>query len=514
MKKKLRNLHFALKCCSACSKKEETTRKKKYHINKVFNLGNSILFLAILFLSITKANSQVITPMTLPFERICADSDYNQFNVTFEVQGFTSSANYVVELSDVNGDFANPTATVLLNTTDLAVNRKTIKFAVPQDLIGSEKYSLRVKEKSSGIASTAFSSFVGSKTFAVYYKTHNSQFAINNLKSTAIYCIGGSYVLSIDAPTASNDSPLKYPSLRYNWYRNNGLLLPETLVATDTKGTYTVTEPGTYYAKTNYGDCSSNSYSNQVLVTESTDATNTNITSSLGNPFCPADGATILSVATGTHYQWFKDGARIDGATNQTYSTTSTGLYAVVVSFNSCDITGSINLQSQGITAESDVPKDNSIDTQNGETLTVTITTDAENPSYQWYAGGIIIPEAQANTYVVRTPGSYKVRVTQTTGCLATKEIDFQVSDASLKNIPNIISLSSAFNSWDIPAAYKNADTNVRIISSNGELIFNGVNYNPSKWEIKDFKSVNPVYYYIITTADRQEKKGSITIIK
>lgn len=514
MKKKLRNLHFALKCCSACSKKEDTTSKNKYHINKVFNLGNSIIFLAILFLSIAKVNSQVITPMTLPFERICADSNFNEFNVTFEVQGFPSSASYVVELSDVSGDFTNPTATILLTRTDLAVNRKIIKFAVPQDLIGSEKYSLRVKEQSSGITSTAFSSFVGYKTFSVYYKIHNSQFTINSLKSTAVYCIGGSYVLSIDPQTGSNNSPLKYPSLRYNWYKNNGPLLPETLVATNTNGSYTVTEEGLYYAETNYGDCSSNSYSNQVLVTESADATNTNIISSLGNPFCPADGATILSVAPGTHYQWFKDSARIDGATNQTYNTTSTGLYTVIVGFNSCDLTGSINLQSQSITATSDVSPDNSIDTQNGETLAVTITTDAENPSYQWYVGGDIISEAKTNTYMVRTAGIYKVIVTQNTDCMIKKEIDFQVTDASMKNIPNIISLSSAFYSWDIPAVYKNADTNVKIISSNGEVIFNDVDYNPSKWEIKNFKSINPVYYYIITTADRQEKKGSITIIK
>ncbi|QLC66337.1 hypothetical protein LPB248_08595 [Flavobacterium sp. LPB0248] len=466
-----------------------------------------------LFLITSKVNSQVITPMTLPFEKICADSNYNEFNVTFEIQGFSNSASYVVELSD-SADFSNPVTTTILSTTDLAVNRKTIKFAIPQDLVGSEKYSLRIKEKVSGIASPLFPSYVGSKIFSVYYKIHNNQFTINNLKPTADYCIGGSYVLSIDAATESNNSPLKYPSLRYNWYKNNGLLLPETLVASDTKGTYTVTEPGTYYAKTNYGTCTSNSYSNQVTITESTGDSNVAIVSSLGNPFCLTDGETTLSVAAGTNYKWFRDNVLIEGAINQTYSTKIPGVYSVVVGIGSCQSTGSINLQSNDFTAVLDIPKENTIDTQNDQTLEANITTNAEAPNYKWYLGGVLIPDAVSNTYLIKTAGTYKAVVTQTVNCIATKELNFQVSDLGLKDIPNVISLSSAINSWDIPVVYKNAATNVTIISSQGEVIFNGVNYTPSKWEIKDFKSVNPVYYYIITTRDKQEKKGSITIIK
>ncbi|MFH6992278.1 hypothetical protein [Flavobacterium sp. FlaQc-48] len=514
MKKKIHNLHFRSERLFSCTKKDSTASKNNGGKSKLFNFGNSILLLALLFLSTHKIHSQVIIPMTLPFERICADSDYNEFNVTFEVQNFPSSAAYVVELSDVTGDFAKPTATILLSTTDLSVNRKRLKFAVPYDLIGSEKYSLRIKETTTGIASPTFFSITGYKAFSAYYKIHNSQFAINNLKPTATYCVGGNYVLSVDTPTAENDSPLKYPSLKYNWYKNNGLLLPETLVAADTQGTYTVTEPGIYYAKTNYGDCSSNSYSNQVTITESTAAATTNITSSLGNPFCATDGATILSAESGTHYQWFKDKIRIDGATNQTYSTAVTGVYTVEVGFGSCHVTGSINLENQDFTAELDVPANNTIDTQNGGTLAVSLTTNAADPSYKWYLDGAIIPDALTNSYLVQAAGTYKVSVTQTTACTATKELDFKVSDSSLKNIPNIISLSSAFNSWDIPTAYKNPETHIMIMSSQGEVMFNGTDYNPAKWEIKDFKNVNPVYYYIITTADKQEKKGSITVIK
>ena len=54
------------------------------------------------------------------------------------------------------------------------------------------------------------------------------------------------------------------------------------------------------------------------------------------------------------------------------------------------------------------------------------------------------------------------------------------------------------------------------VISSNGEIMYDdvGSNYDPQVNSfIKDFKNVNPVYYYVIQS-DTGEKKGSITVIK
>ena len=103
-----------------------------------------------------------------------------------------------------------------------------------------------------------------------YYKPQDSQFSINNFEATATYCPGGSFVLKIDNPgTGTNDSPLKYPSLTYNWFQYNEGAAP-TLLAAASGGSYTVTKPGTYYVETNYGNCTSDSYSNKVKVSEST----------------------------------------------------------------------------------------------------------------------------------------------------------------------------------------------------------------------------------------------------
>jgi hypothetical protein len=64
-----------------------------------------------------------------------------------------------------------------------------------------------------------------SNTFAAYYKIQDSQFTINNFNGTATYCTGGSLVLRIDNPgTGTNDSPLKYPSLTFKWFKEPSLV--------------------------------------------------------------------------------------------------------------------------------------------------------------------------------------------------------------------------------------------------------------------------------------------------
>lgn len=482
----------------------------------LINLSRCFLFLCVTFFIKTDVSAQlVIGQPTFSFGPACSSPTFNEYDVNFNFSppaAVLPTNQFVVELSDPTGSFsANTTVVYTSAVGEIVASPGKIKLAFPTNTAG-ENYRLRIK--SSAPAATGQPSV----EFAAYYRVHNSQYTINNFIPTATYCAGGNYILSIDNPGApQNDSPLKHTFLTYNWYKDNGLVLPRTLVAAAAGGKYTVTQPGVYYAETNYGACSlsSDSRSNQVTVTESTTDAGTTITSSLGNPFCPNGSNTTLSVSSGNSYQWSKDGVEIAGAKNQTYDTNISGLYTVKIDFGGCTANGSINLQSEGsFTGSLNIPANNAINTETGETLDVRVTTDAASPSYKWYLNGTAIQDAISGNHTVKAVGNYKVEITQTTGCVSTKEFAFQVSDSNFKNIPNIVSLSSAFNTWDIPADYKNADTNVMIVSSQGEVMFNGVDYNPSLWTIKDFKNVNPVYYYIITTKNDGEKKGSITVIK
>ncbi|MFV7236176.1 gliding motility-associated C-terminal domain-containing protein [Flavobacterium sp. ZB4R12] len=475
----------------------------------------SFYFLFFIFPLTNSINAQIVigTP-TLPFSQICANPSFNTFNVTFSfapVSGLSSTNQFVVELSDPNGGFTSPTVVFTSGAGTVTVSPATLTFSVPTTTAG-EKYKLRIKSTSPAATSP------NSISFSAYYKAQDAPFSINNFVSTATYCSGGSYVLTIDNPgTGSNDSPLKYPSLTYNWFKEPSL----TPIATGQS--LTVNQSGKYYVETNYGSCTSDSYSNRVTVSEATSGAVTTITSSLGNPFCSSANSTTLSTVAGNSYQWYKDNVAISGATGQTYITNQKGQYAVAVNFGTCVANASINLQNYQFTSSINVPDTNTISPD--ETLAVTVTTTASNPEYKWYLNDSIIPGSTGSTYGVTTKGSYKVVITQTTGCVVSNEFPFVVNTAvdsnpfpDVANIPNLISPNGdgINDTWIIPQEYvSGTNTEVLLISSLGEVVLKTNDYQ-NNWPENgiDFKNVNPVYYYIITTQDHKVKKGSITIVE
>jgi hypothetical protein len=482
-------------------------------------LTNFFLLFSILFCTKVTLYAQSITPSILTFDRICAGGATNPtYKASFTYSGYAAGTTFVVELSDKTGSFATPTPTVFVSETDDAPDKKTITFSIPSNIVGSDTYSLRIKSSGGQAPSGSFFSSTTKKTFPIYYKIHDKQYTINNFNGNATFCSGGSLVLSIDPDRTSpeNDSPIKYPSLSYNWYKDNGPTVLPTLVAGASGPTFTVSSAGTYYVETNYGTCTSLSYSNRVVVTTSGSGSAVTIDSSLGNPFCANGSGTVLTATSGNSYVWKKDGTVINGVSTRTYTTNESGTYTVDVDFGGCKASGSIQLSSNGFNASIDVA--DTVELQEGETINVSVTTDATSPSYEWFLNDNLIAGATTNTYLVAAVGSYKVKISQASGCIATKEFPFKVTGPAppATVIPNIVSLSGSYPYWNIPDAYKTASTKVIIMSSNGEIMFDdvGSNYDPQVNSfIKDFKNVNPVYYYVIQS-DTGEKKGSITVIK
>lgn len=458
---------------------------------------------------------------TLSFTQICADADYNTkvpilstVTFTFSPQSALSSTNqFIVELSDPTGNFSNPTILVSSDVGVVTTSPATLGFRIPTNIAG-EAYIIRVRSTSPASTSPV------SNSFSAYYQVQNTSFSINNFVETATYCSGGNYVLKIDNPgTGSNDSPLKYPSLTYNWFRDNGNSVPPTKLVSASSGSYTVTQPGKYYVETNYGSCTSYSYSNRVTVSEATAQAST-ITSSKGNPFCASDGPTTLSTQIANSYQWYLDNVKIEGAIANTYQATKAGVYTVKVDFGGCTSDASINLQEIQFDSAINVSGTNTI--KEGETKTIITTTTAENPVYQWYLNTVLIGGANGATFDATAVGDYKVVISQSTGCIASDEflftIKYPIVDADIVLIPNLISPNGdgINDTWVIPQEYiSGTNTEVILMSSSGEQIFKTNDYQ-NNWpeNMLDFKNVNPVYYYIITTQDKKVKKGSITVIK
>ncbi|GGK31873.1 adhesin SprC [Yeosuana aromativorans] len=476
-----------------------------------FTLKKICFFIFLIIAETIHAQIVISTP-TLGFSQACASPSFNTYYTTFTFSPDTalgSTNQFIIELSDENGSFTNATTIYTSAQGAVTTSPATLGFSMPTTIAG-ESFKIRIKSTDPVATST------GSVSFAAYYKIQDTPFTINNLVSTGVYCSGGSYLLTIDNPgDASNDSPLQYSSLTFNWYKETS---QTTSVFVASGETLSVNQPGTYFVETNYGSCTSNSYSNRVTVSEASSGTSASVNSSLGNPYCSSLGATTLSTINGNSYQWYKDGKEISGATNQTYVTNESGNYTVTVDLGNCSTNASIDLQNTDFTSSIDVPENNSL--YAGETLIVTVTTDATNPEFKWYLNDAIISGATSNSYEVTQIGNYKVVVSQTSGCLSSQEFAFSVNEPfpDVANIPNLISPNGdgVNDTWVIPQAYvSGSNSEVIIMNSQGDVVLKTNDYQNNWPEVElDFKEINPVYYYVITTQNNKTIKGSITVVK
>ena len=479
-------------------------------MRKVTLINLSIMVLMVF--TETLSAQVVISKPNLGFSQACASPSFNSYNVTFTFSSESSLSTtnqFIIELSDAIGNFADPVTIYTSAAGSITVSPATLTFSVPNTIAG-EAYKLRVKSTAPAATSA------GSDAFTAYYKVQDTPFSINNLISTGVYCSGGSYILTIDDPgSGSNDSPLQYPTLTFNWFKETS---PTTFAFVSAGSSLEVNQPGTYFVETNYGSCTSNSYSNRVTVSESSSGSTASINSSLGNPYCSVDGPTTLSAISGNSYQWFKDGSEISGATNQMYITNESGAYSVSINLGNCSTTSSIVLENTDFTSSIDVEDINTLN--EGESLIATITTTANNPEFKWYLNDNLITGVSSNSYETSELGNYKVVITQTAGCLASSEFLFVIRETfpDVSQIPNLISPNGdSFNdTWVIPQEYAGGtNTEVMILDSRGQVVFQSNNYQNNWPENQlDFKQINPVYYYIITTSNQKTKKGSITIVK
>jgi gliding motility-associated-like protein len=477
-----------------------------------YNLFFGILFFLFIFQEDSNAQIVIGTP-NLGFTQACANESFNTYNTTFVFSpeaNLTGSNQFTVELSDADGDFTNPTpvftsAAGLINTSPATLN-----FSLPTTTAG-ENYSIRIKSSSPAATSS------NSAAFPAFYKPHDEPFTINNLVSTGAYCAGGAYLLTIDNPgTGSNNSPLNFSSLTFIWYRETGTTTAEIVVQGPS---LSVSDEGTYFVETNYGNCTSDSFSNRVTISEVTNGeAQAGISSSSGNPFCPGQGATTLTTIGANSYQWFKDGVPIADATTQMYQTNEPGTYAVQVDLGNCSASGSIELISELFDFDVNVSEFNII--QEGQTLFVAVTTTANNPEFEWYLNGVLIVGATEDNFEVTEYGNYKIIITENSGCTGSKEFLFEVRESfpDVDKIPNVISPNGdgINDTWVIPTKYVNGtNTEVTIMANSGKIVLITNDYL-NNWPENDLglSSINQVFYYIIKTVTNETKKGSITILK
>ena len=348
------------------------------------------------------------------WDAICASSEFNQYYVGFNWDPplVASNNKFILELSDANGYFSNPTELASVSDKNQVFDF-VFQFSLPSDIRG-DNYKMRVRSTSPAKTSPA------SDAFTMYYIDYKAPLLISENGSGNIpsegkiqICGGGSVTLKPhNIPNAG--------TYIYNWYRSGTPLAEKT-------ESITVSDPGMYYVELDYGDCSgsANTMSNYIEISTGNSA-GLAINGASSISLCP--GETHLLEANisgeGLTYKWYKDGSvvsgpTVDGSTFTVDAGTSgfEGSYKVEISGS-----GVCTEMSNPVTVSSSGSFDISLNNEENivllpaQTKTLSVSTTASDATYQWYKNNSAITDATSSSLEIDGIGEYYVKVTDNGG--------------------------------------------------------------------------------------------------
>lgn len=250
-------------------------------------------------------------------------------------------------------------------------------------------------------------------TFILEYPTGFTITIVPN--GTYTPCTSSSATLhigSFTAQTPSGDIPMTDLGYNYQWYLNGSPIAGATgqslsLSAGNENGDYSVSVTMPDFTPV---------FSNTVTINLGMPA----VTISNNSVLC--EGSTVLFssniTGAGYTYQWYKDDIAIAGETASTYVADEAGSYQLEITSGACTVESNIiALTVTGITVTTTTPTPDIV--LPGQSKTLTVTTNAVSPVFEWRRNGILLPETSASLTTTQD-GTYEVLVTQTSGCNAT----------------------------------------------------------------------------------------------
>lgn len=388
-----------------------------------------------------------------PWTAACASSTFNEYyvNFTWGPPLVNGDNEFILELSDATGNFGS--AVELARVSDKNTNFDfEFQMAIPTTTRG-EGYRMRVRSTSPAMTSPV------SDPYAMYYIDVDSGLTIRQSgqadfgDGTAQVCDGNSITLEVyDLPNAGTYS--------YNWYRSGTPL-------SEKSASITATQAGMYNAEIDYGSCSGsgNTLSNLIDV-----STGTSLGIAINPPaktaLCSGETETLQANITGQGltYIWFKDGTAITTPTvdDDSYTVDASvagfeGDYQVeIFGTGACvERSAAITITNAGNFTVTRVNAGNLV-VLPGLPQTLSVTTDASAPTYQWYRDGSPVSGATGSSLTVNDSetGTYFVRVSLSGGSCASTSIDSDttvvVSPASFELIADYTSAYTACGNTSI----------------------------------------------------------------
>lgn len=454
------------------------------------------LLIVMFFLNIPITYAQTLNKPNPTFGFVCADTDFNSFNVEFSWQiPLVASDNvFILELSGADGDFSSPTelATVSDSNTTLEF---TFNFSFATNTAGN---AYRVRVRSTNPARTS----PVSDPFVAYYLNVNEALVINNFNDLVL-CGGSPGIINID----------NFPDEQsYAWYRNN------VLIAGENGPSLMVNQTGTYYVEVDYGEfCSADTASNIVEVFDGDSGTTENVTiTSSGNINCETgESVTLTSDINDPDYQytWYRNGNPVSGETSSTIIINQGGTYFLEILIGECPIFSNELVISGGTASEITIDPGEDITISAGESVTVTASG---GDSYEWFNSSDELISSSAS--VIIDAGGIYTLIAISDSCEITRTITVTGPGNPVSDIiPNVLTPNGdgINDTWQIPSEFLNANTEVIIYGPTGEILHQVTAY-ANDWPQSALTYIvnNPVFYYRILEGSNVLEQGSITLIK
>lgn len=353
----------------------------------------------------------------------CASDSFNEYfvNFTWSPPLVASDNEFVLELSDANGNFGSPIELARVDDKNANFDFE-FEFQVPGDVRG-ESYKMRVRSTNPAKTSPP------SDAYPMHYVDFSSPLLISQNGSGdippggAIQLCGGGDVTLRPHNIPNADTYI------YNWYRS-GTLLAE-------KGaSITVSADGMYYVELDYGSVCSGSANTLSNTIEISTGTSSGIALNGSNDvgLCPGDTHQLEANISGMGltYTWYKDGSIISGPTLEQHTLNINtgvlgfeGAYEVEIDGPSACLERSASVQIRNL-GDFEVTRENdsNIVLLPSQTTMLSASSTATSPSYQWYKDGSPITDATNSSLEISEIGDYHVRVVENGGGCSASPVD------------------------------------------------------------------------------------------
>lgn len=398
-------------------------------------------------------------PGVSPWASACGSDDYNEYfvNFTWTPPIVNNDNDFILELSDANGDFTTPT--ILATVSDQNTNFDfDIGFALPTNTSG-DNYKMRVRSTSPEVIGAE------SDPYAMYYIGYKDPILISENGSGTIPPGGELNACDGQSITMAAHNIPHPENYNYIWYKNGAI------IASETTSSLTVADAGSYSVEIDYGaSCSgsANTRSNSINVTLVAPL-NISISATSDTAICAGQTVNLVSNVKdpNLNYTWYKDGEIVAGPNLgqdlYTVNGSTVGFdgdyYVSVQGNNTC-------VEESNIITITDI---GSFEVTNNQdtllplipTLTVdlSVTDNATNPTYQWYKDGNALAGEIASNITVNEEGEYFVRVSQGGACSSTQRDSEIVTVQAPDTFEITIDYTSGY------AACTSADATLSVIS-------------------------------------------------